>query len=65
MLMYEEGLRIREVLSLRVEDVSIRDKEINIRPRNQNENGAYIKLKKNEISIWAYFKQSIMAIPDK
>ncbi len=46
MLMYEGGLRIGEALSLRIEDISTWDNQINIRPRDHNENGAYIKLKK-------------------
>ncbi|EAH4139945.1 transposase, partial [Listeria monocytogenes] len=46
MLMYEGGLRIGEVLSLRIEDISTWDNLINITPRDHNENGAYIKLRK-------------------
>ncbi|EBN8864185.1 MULTISPECIES: tyrosine-type recombinase/integrase [Bacteria] len=46
MLMYEGGLRIGEVLSLRIEDISTWDNRIHITPRDHNENGAYIKLKK-------------------
>lgn len=46
MFMYEGGLRIGEVLSLRIEDISTWDNQINITPRDHNENGAYIKLKK-------------------
>lgn len=46
MLMYEGGLRIGEVLSLRIEDISTWDNKIHITPRDHNENGAYIKLKK-------------------
>lgn len=49
MLMYEGGLRIGEALSLRIEDISTWDNQINIRPRDHNENGAYIKLKKKEL----------------
>ncbi len=48
MLMYEGGLRIGEALSLRIEDISTWDNQINIRPRDHNENGAYIKLKKKK-----------------
>src|SRR5699024_2665081 len=43
MLMYEGGLRIGEVLSLRIEDISTWDNLINNTPRDHNENGAYIK----------------------
>ena len=46
MLMYEGGLRIGEVLSLRIEDICTWDNKIHITPRDHNENGAYIKLKK-------------------
>ncbi|MGN4707045.1 tyrosine-type recombinase/integrase [Bacillus cereus group sp. MYBK194-1] len=46
MLMYEGGLRIGEVLSLRIEDISTWDNQIHITPRDYSENGAYIKLKK-------------------
>ncbi|EYQ98664.1 transposase A transposon Tn554 [Staphylococcus aureus DAR3163] len=46
MLMYEGGLRIGEVLSLRIEDISTWDNLIIITPRDHNENGAYIKLRK-------------------
>ncbi|ACK91074.1 tyrosine-type recombinase/integrase [Bacillus cereus] len=46
MLMYEGGLRVGEVLSLRIEDISTWDNQINITPRDHNENGAYIKLRK-------------------
>ena len=46
MFMYEGGLRIGEVLSLRIEDISTWDNQINITPRDHNENAAYIKLKK-------------------
>lgn len=46
MLMYEGGLRIGEVLSLRIEDISTWDNLIIITPRDHNENGAYIKMRK-------------------
>lgn len=46
MLMYEGGLRIGEVLSLRLEDVLTWDNQINIVPKSENANGAYIKLRK-------------------
>ncbi|MED2841320.1 tyrosine-type recombinase/integrase [Bacillus wiedmannii] len=46
MIMYEDGLRIGEVLSLRIEDVVTWDNEIHIKPRDENENGAYVKHRK-------------------
>nr|WP_234465817.1 MULTISPECIES: tyrosine-type recombinase/integrase [unclassified Bacillus (in: firmicutes)] len=46
MLMYEGGLRIGEVLSLRLEDIVTWDNQICLTPRDVNENGAYIKLRK-------------------
>ncbi|WP_426980269.1 tyrosine-type recombinase/integrase [Bacillus pseudomycoides] len=46
MLMYEGGLRIGEVLSLRLEDIATWDNQICLTPREVNENGAYIKLRK-------------------
>lgn len=49
MLMYEGGLRIGEVLSLRLEDIVTWDNKINITPREENLNGAYIKLRKERV----------------
>ncbi|WP_410976533.1 tyrosine-type recombinase/integrase [Bacillus pacificus] len=46
MIMYEGGLRIGEVLSLRLEDVVTWDNQIILTPREDNLNGAYIKLRK-------------------
>jgi len=49
MMMYEAGLRIGEVLSLRIEDVITWSNQIKVTPREENENRAYIKLKKERI----------------
>ncbi len=49
MLMYEGGLRIGEVLSLRLEDIVTWDNQINITPREESINGAYIKLRKERV----------------
>ncbi|MFK4327010.1 integrase/recombinase XerD [Bacillus sp. RC97] len=49
MIMYEGGLRIGEVLSLRIEDIITWDNEIHITPRNENENGSYIKQRKERV----------------
>jgi integrase/recombinase XerD len=49
MLMYEGGLRIGEVLSLRLEDIVTWDNQINITPREESMNGAYIKLRKERV----------------
>ncbi|MBG9656199.1 tyrosine-type recombinase/integrase [Cytobacillus firmus] len=49
MLMYEGGLRIGEVLSLRLEDIATWDNQINITPREESLNGAYIKLRKERV----------------
>ena len=46
MLMYEGGLRIGEVLSLRLEDIATWDNQIHLTPRDVNVNEAYIKLRK-------------------
>lgn len=46
MLMYEGGLRIGEVLSLRLEDIVTWDNQIILTPREDSINGAYIKLRK-------------------
>lgn len=46
MLMYEGGLRIGEVLSLRLEDIATWDNQIHLTPRDVNINGSYIKLRK-------------------
>lgn len=46
MLMYEGGLRIGEVLSLRLEDIVTWDNQIHLTPRDVNVNEAYIKLRK-------------------
>ncbi len=46
MIMYEGGLRIGEVLSLHLEDIVTWDNEIRITPRDKNENGMYIKHRK-------------------
>jgi len=46
MLMYEGGLRIGEVLSLRLEDIATWDNQIHLTPRDVNYNEAYIKLRK-------------------
>nr|WP_246602754.1 tyrosine-type recombinase/integrase [Sporosarcina aquimarina] len=46
MLMYEGGLRIGEVLSLRLEDIATWDNQIHLIPRDVNVNEAYIKLRK-------------------
>ncbi|WP_078369902.1 tyrosine-type recombinase/integrase, partial [Staphylococcus aureus] len=45
-LMYEGGLRIGEVLSLRLEDIVTWDNQIHLTPRDVNVNEAYIKLRK-------------------
>ncbi|OTN81941.1 transposase A [Enterococcus faecium] len=44
--MYEGGLRIGEVLSLRLEDIATWDNQIHLTPRDVNVNEAYIKLRK-------------------
>lgn len=49
LIMYEGGLRIGEVLSLRLEDIVTWDNQIHIKPREENLNGAYIKLRKERI----------------
>ncbi|CAK6476447.1 Tyrosine recombinase XerC [Peribacillus frigoritolerans] len=49
MLMYEGGLRIGEVLSLWLEDIVTWDNEIRITPREENENGAYIKQRNERV----------------
>src|SRR5699024_12485879 len=46
MLMYEGGLRIGEVLSLRLEDIATWDNQIHLTRRDVNVNEAYIKLRK-------------------
>lgn len=49
LLMYEGGLRIGEVLSLRLEDIVTWDNQINIHPREESINGAYIKHRKERV----------------
>ena len=49
LLMYEGGLRIGEVLSLRLEDVVTWDNEIHITPREENINDAYVKFRKERV----------------
>lgn len=49
MIMYEGGLRIGEVLSLRLEDIVTWDNQINITPREESMNGTYIKLRKARV----------------
>lgn len=46
--MYEGGLRIGEVLSLRLEDIATWDNQIRLTPRDINVNEAYIKLRKDK-----------------
>lgn len=59
MIMYEGGLRIGEVLSLRLEDIVTWDNEINLTPREENINGAYIKLRKERT---VHISKELMAL---
>ncbi|HDV5822560.1 TPA: tyrosine-type recombinase/integrase [Staphylococcus aureus] len=49
MLMYEGGMRIGEVLSLRLADIVTWDNQVHITPREESLNGAYIKLRKERV----------------